>query len=69
MTFMRRSADWRHQVLEISAPMPLDGDAVTAYRRCLAEVEAAIRQNPSQWAYWNFRELVTLGLLPKETMI
>lgn len=68
MTFMRRSADWRHQVLEISPPMPLDGDAVTAYKRCLAAVEAAIRQNPSQWAYWNFRELVTLGLLSEEAI-
>ncbi len=68
MTFMRRSADWRHQVLEISPPMPLDGDAVTAFKRCLAVVEAAIRQNPAHWAYWNFRDLATLGLLPEDAM-
>ena len=68
MTFMRRSADWRHQILEISPPMPLDGDAVNAFGRCLAVVEAAIRQNPAHWAYWNFRDLVTLGLLPEEAM-
>lgn len=48
--------------------MPLDGDAVTAFRRCLAMVEEAIRQNPAHWAYWNFRDLVTLGLLSEEAI-
>lgn len=68
MTFLRRSADWRHQVLEISPPMPLDGDAVTAFRHCLAVVEEEIRQNPAHWAYWNFRDLITLGLLSEEAI-
>jgi len=68
MTFMRRSEDWRHQVLEISPPMPLNGDAVTAFGRCLAVVEAAIRRDPAQWLYWRLSALVQLGLLPKEAM-
>ena len=69
MTFMRRSADWRHQILEISPPMPLDGDTMTAFRRCLAVVEAAIRQDPAYWNYWyGLSDLVKLGLLPEKTI-
>jgi lauroyl/myristoyl acyltransferase len=69
MTFMRRSADWRHQILEISPPMPLDGDTITAFRRCLAVVEAAIRQDPAYWNFWyGLSNLVKLGLLPEETI-
>lgn len=68
MTFIHRSADWRHQVLEISPPVSLDGDTVTAFRRCLAVVEATIRQNPSHWHCWNFFSLFWLGLLPEEAM-
>jgi lauroyl/myristoyl acyltransferase len=69
MTFMRRSADWRHQVLEISPPMPLDGDAVADFKRCLAVVEAAIRQDPAHWFFWYVpSELVELGLLPEEAI-
>jgi lauroyl/myristoyl acyltransferase len=66
MSFMRRSADWRHQVLEISPPVPLDGDTVTAFERCLAKVEEAIRQNPAHWHGWNYFDLFWLGLLPAE---
>ena len=68
MTFLRRSADWRHQVLEISAPMALDGDVKTAFGRCLAVVEAAIRQDPAHWLYWELSALVELGLLPEAAM-
>jgi Kdo2-lipid IVA lauroyltransferase/acyltransferase len=69
MTFMRRSADWRHQVLEISPPMPVDGDVVMAFKRCLAVVEAAIRQDPAHWCFWYVpSELVELGLLPEEAI-
>jgi lauroyl/myristoyl acyltransferase len=57
MTFLRRSADWRHQVLDISPPVPLDGDAVTALGRCLAVLEAAIRQDPAHWFYWQRADL------------
>jgi KDO2-lipid IV(A) lauroyltransferase len=66
MTFMRRSKDWRHQVLEISPPISMDGDALTAFGRCLAVVEAAIRQNPEHWHYWGKYALMDLGLLPDE---
>jgi lauroyl/myristoyl acyltransferase len=65
MTFMRRAADWRHQVLEISPPVLLDGDVMTAFGRCLALVEAAIRQDPAHWIYWGRpHDLIALGLLP-----
>lgn len=66
MTFMRRSADWRHQVLEISPPISLEGDAETAFQRCLATVEAAIRRNPAHWEKWNVNALVQLGMLSAE---
>ena len=69
MTFMRRSADWRHQILEISPPMPLDDDTMTAFRRCLAVVEAAIRQDPAYWNFWyGLSNLFKLGLLPEKTI-
>ena len=60
---LHRLADWRNQVLEISPPVPLDGAAVTAFKRCLA-VEAPIRQNPAYWDLWEYpKDLVDLGLL------
>jgi len=63
--FLRRSADWRHQVLEISPPIPMDGDVVTAFGRCVAAVEAAILRDPAHWIYWSRSDdLVDLGLLP-----
>jgi KDO2-lipid IV(A) lauroyltransferase len=67
MAFLYRSADYRHQVLEISAPMPVAGDATTAFERCAAEVSAAITRNPAHWVYWaSTADLGTLGLtLPK----
>lgn len=69
MMFMRRSADWRHQVLEILPPLQLDGDTMTAFKRCLAVVEAAIRENPAHWYYWHgLSDLVKLGLLPEHTL-
>ena len=54
MTFMYRAADYRHQVLEISAPVqcPMEGDTATVFARCAAEVSAAIRRSPAHWAYW-----------------
>ena len=60
---LRRSADWRHQVLEIS-PVPLDGDALTAFKRCVAMLEAPIRQDLAHWDAWeNPQDLADLGLL------
>jgi lauroyl/myristoyl acyltransferase len=64
MGFMYRTADYRHQVLEISAPVLVAGDTATAFARCAAEVSAAIRRSPAHWAYWaSAADLDTLGLL------
>jgi lauroyl/myristoyl acyltransferase len=63
MCFQYRSADYRHQVLEISAPVPMDGDVTTAFGRCVAEVSAAIERCPAHWAYWtSAADLHTLEL-------
>ena len=65
MGFMYRSADYRHQVLEISAPVPAGGETATAFARCAAEVSAAIRRSPAHWSYWASRaDLARLGLIP-----
>jgi Kdo2-lipid IVA lauroyltransferase/acyltransferase len=65
MVFMHRRADYRHQVLEISPPVPMEGETVTAFGRCVAAMDAAIRKNPAHWVYWaNTDDLASLGLLP-----
>ncbi|MGH3250991.1 MAG: lysophospholipid acyltransferase family protein [Trebonia sp.] len=66
MSFMYRTADYRHQVLEISAPVrcPAEEDVATAFARCAAEVSAAIRRSPAHWVYWASKgDLANLGLL------
>ena len=65
MGFMYRTADYRHQVLEISAPvrLPPGEDEAAAFARCAAEVSAAIRRSPAHWDYWaSGADLATLGL-------
>jgi hypothetical protein len=63
--FMHRQADYRHQVLEISAPVSVEGDTATAFGRCAAAMDAAVRTNPAEWVYWaNSADLTTLGLVP-----
>ncbi len=65
--FLYRSADYRHQVLEISAPVPMEGDTAAAFARCAAEVSAAIRRSPASWVYWPSPvDLGNLGLVPSE---
>jgi KDO2-lipid IV(A) lauroyltransferase len=65
MVFMHRLADYRHQVLDISAPVPADGGPAAAFGRCVAAMDTAVRANPAQWVYWaNTADLATLGLLP-----
>jgi lauroyl/myristoyl acyltransferase len=65
MAFIYRSADYRHQVLEISPPVPMDGDIEMAFGRCVAAIDAAIRTRPAQWQSWfETDDLVSLGLLP-----
>ncbi len=63
MIFLRRSADMQHQILEISAPVSLEGDIVEAFGRCLSWIDAAIRRNPAHWIYWGSPALTELGLL------
>lgn len=65
MFSLHRSADWRHQVLEISPPVSMVGDVVEAFGRCVAALEASILRDPAHWAYWSHSDiLVDLGLLP-----
>jgi hypothetical protein len=67
MCFAYRRPDHRHQVLEISAPVPMDGDTATAFGRCAAAVSAAIARTPAHWRYWASQaDLATLGLLRAE---
>lgn len=65
---VRRSKDWRHQVLEITPPpVPLDGDTATTVKGLMAKLESSIRQNLAHWDYWeNTQNLVDLGLLPEQ---
>ena len=63
---MRRSADWRHQILEIS-PVPLEDSIENIFKRCVSIVEAPIHHNPASWNGWeNPKSLVELGLLPAD---
>jgi lauroyl/myristoyl acyltransferase len=64
MGFMYRTGDYRHQVLEISAPVSSGGDVATVFARCAGEVSAAIRRSPAHWIYWpSTADLSSLGLL------
>lgn len=63
-SFLVRSADYRHQILEISPPVPMDGDIAAAFGRCVAEIAAAIVRSPAQWRYWaSTADLATIGLI------
>ena len=65
MMFVYRSADYRHQLLEISPPVSLEGDTVTAFGRCVAAMDAAVQRSPAEWVYWaSTEDLSSLGLLP-----
>jgi phosphatidylinositol dimannoside acyltransferase len=63
MAFLYRAADYRHQVWEISAPVPVDADTAMALGRCAAEVSAAIRRSPAHWFFWSTGTLARLGLI------
>jgi len=64
MMFMHRLADYRHQVLEILPPVPMEGETVRAFGRCVAEIDAAVQRSPAHWVYWaNTDDLTSLGLL------
>jgi KDO2-lipid IV(A) lauroyltransferase len=65
MVHVHRSADYRHQVVEISPPISLDGGPQEALARCAAVMDAAIRANPAQWGDWSdIDALTSLGLIP-----
>lgn len=65
MTFVRRCADYRHQVLEISPPVPVAGEDTEVFTRCAAAIDDAIKANPAYWNFWfETANLVRLGLLP-----
>jgi KDO2-lipid IV(A) lauroyltransferase len=67
MGFMYRAADYHHQVLEISAPVPMEGKIATAFERCTAEMSAAISKSPAHWEFWaKTSDLAVLGLIPPE---
>jgi lauroyl/myristoyl acyltransferase len=64
---VHRRADWEHQVLEISPPVPLDGDPIKAFKHCVKMLEEPIRQNPAYWDWWTkTQNLIDLGLLPTQ---
>jgi KDO2-lipid IV(A) lauroyltransferase len=65
MAFVRRCADYQHQVLEISPPVPMDGDTATAFGRCVSAMDAAVRASLAEWDFWfEPGDLASLGLLP-----
>jgi lauroyl/myristoyl acyltransferase len=60
-----RLGDLRHQALEISAPVSLEGGTEAAFRRCVAAMDSAIRTHPLDWSFWfHHAELDGLGLMP-----
>ena len=66
MVSVHRSADYRHQVVEISPPISLEGEPQEALARCAAVMDAAIRTNPALWTTWEEdRGLADLGLAPR----
>jgi Kdo2-lipid IVA lauroyltransferase/acyltransferase len=65
MVFVYRSEDYCHQIVEISAPVSMEGEPATAFQRCAAAVEAAITTNPALWGFWaEANSLTELGLIP-----
>ncbi|MGZ3584510.1 MAG: lysophospholipid acyltransferase family protein [Ktedonobacterales bacterium] len=68
LVFLHRSSDWRHQILEVSPPIPLDGDTASVLQACVTRIEAAIRRDPAHWRFWSHPNdaLRPLGLLATE---
>jgi KDO2-lipid IV(A) lauroyltransferase len=65
MCFLYRSSDYCHQTLQISAPVPVDGETATAFGRCVGHVSAAIARSPAHWRYLaSTADLADLGLIP-----
>jgi KDO2-lipid IV(A) lauroyltransferase len=51
MMLMYRKADSCHQVMEISAPISVEGDTAEVFARCLGLVERYIRRHPALYAW------------------
>jgi lauroyl/myristoyl acyltransferase len=65
MVFAHRSADYRHQVVEISPALPMEGETATVFGRCAAAMDAAITAHPAEWDFWfEAGDLACLELLP-----
>jgi lauroyl/myristoyl acyltransferase len=65
MISIRRLPDYRHQVVEISPPVPVDGETTAAFERCAAAAETIIRAHPAEWDIWyNLEDLIRMGLVP-----
>ena len=69
MMVMHRSRDWRHQVLEISGPIPIDIDTLGSFRRCLSVLEATILQYPAQWSRLRSPSFLQRGFVPKGAIV
>jgi KDO2-lipid IV(A) lauroyltransferase len=66
MVSVYRLADYRHQVVEISPPLSLEGEVEEAFARCAAAMDATIRTNPALWTTWDEEGgLTNLGLAPR----
>lgn len=53
ITLIRRASDWRHQILDISRPISLEGETDDCLRRCMTVIESAIRARPALWRHWD----------------
>jgi lauroyl/myristoyl acyltransferase len=64
MTARRADGDYSRQVVEISPPVPMDGDAAVAFGHCVSAMEAGIKAYPADWDFWfEPGDLARLGLL------
>jgi len=64
LAFAHRTADYRHQVLEISPPVPMHSETTAVFGQCAAAMDAAIRAHPAEWDFWfEPTDLARLGLL------
>ena len=63
---IHRSSDWRHQVVEISAPIETEGDTDEVNRRCTEFFEEAIRREPAHWRLWYYSTVAKIALLSEE---
>jgi len=68
MCFTHRAPDWRHQVIEISAPIPTEGDTDEINRHCVRMIENAIRREPDHWEQWDYKTMLKLGLISEEEL-